>query len=306
MLKGRVVGLREQRREDAETLFPLYSDAEHVSLASSRPFRPQTVAARQAEFDKRQAEPDPATAFFTIQRQDDETSAALGDAGLWGIDSHNRSAHVGISLLPSARGQGLGRDAVEVVCRFGFEVLGLERLALETLSVNAPMQATALACGFVEEGRLRSAAWFLGRRVDEVLYGMLVDEWRAHLENSSPARPRRPEEITMVEYPSSTAAGSAQFLTDVFGWTATTYGPQYTDVSGGGIAVGFQADPAGQPAGPLLVIEVADLAEARSRLEAAGGVVTREPFDFPGGSRFHFREPGGNELAVWTPAPDAG
>ena len=65
-----------------------------------------------------------------------------------------------------------------MICRYGFEIRGLERLSLETLSVNAAMQATALACGFVEEGRLRSAAWHLGRRVDEVVSGLLADEWR--------------------------------------------------------------------------------------------------------------------------------
>jgi hypothetical protein len=109
------------------------------------------------------------------------------------------------------------------------------------------------------------------------------------------------EKITMVEYASTTAAGSARFLSDVFGWTATDYGPQYTDLNGGGIGIGFQEDPGEQPAGPLLIVEVDDLAAARERIERAGGVVTREPFTFPGGSRFHFREPGGNELAVWTP-----
>jgi RimJ/RimL family protein N-acetyltransferase len=179
MLTGRVVGLREQRRGDVEALFELDGDAEHVSLADSRPFQPRSLAAREAEYDKRQTEQDPKSAFFTIQRLDDEASAAVGNVGLWDIDPHNRSAHVGISLLPSARGQGLGRDAVGVICKFGFQIRGLERLSLETLSVNAAMQATALACGFVEEGRLRSAAWYLGRRVDDVLYGLLAHEWRA-------------------------------------------------------------------------------------------------------------------------------
>lgn len=179
MLEGRAVGLREQRREDVEAMFALDADAEHVSLASARPFAPVSLAARQAEFDKRQAEADPARASFTIQRLDDVAGTAIGDTGLWRIDTHNRTAHVGISLLPSARGRGLGRDAIEVVCRYGFEIRGLERLSLETLEINAPMQATAVACGFVEEGRLRRAAWFLGRRVDEVLYGLLAEEWRA-------------------------------------------------------------------------------------------------------------------------------
>jgi RimJ/RimL family protein N-acetyltransferase len=179
MLSGRLVGLREPRREDVEALFTLDSDAEHIALADTRPFRPRSLAARQAEYDKRQSEPDLASAFFAIQRLDDATDQALGNVGLWLIDMHHRSAHVGISLLPSARGQGLGRDAVEVICRYGFEIRGLERLSLETLEINSAMQATGLACGFVEEGRLRRAAWYLGRRVDDVLYGLLADEWRA-------------------------------------------------------------------------------------------------------------------------------
>jgi RimJ/RimL family protein N-acetyltransferase len=179
MLTGRLVGLREVRRDDVEAMFVLRTDADDVSLADSRPFRPVSLASRLADYDKRQVEPDPTTAFFTIQRLDDAGGSAIGDVGLWNIDLHHRSAHIGIGLLPSFRGQGLGRDALEVICRFGYHVRGLHRLSLETLDVNAAMQATALACGFVEEGRLRSASWYLGRRVDEVLYGQLADEWLA-------------------------------------------------------------------------------------------------------------------------------
>ena len=179
MLKGRLVGLRGRRRDDVEALFELTADAEHVALTHTWPFRPVSLAARHSEFDKRQSEPDPNSAFFTIQRLDDNAGAAVGSVGLQMIDMHNRNAHVGISLLPSVRGQGLGRDAIEVVCRFGFEIRALERLSLETLEINAPMRATATSCGFVEEGRLRSAIWYFGRYVDDVLYGLLVDQWRA-------------------------------------------------------------------------------------------------------------------------------
>jgi len=175
MLRGRLVGLRERRRTDVEVLFPLKADAREVSLADGRPFLPRSLDARLAEYDKEQVEPDSTAAFFVIHLLDDE--AALGSVGLWHIDQHHRSAHIGISLLPAARGQGLGRDALELICRFGFEVRGLHRLSLETLEINAAMQATALACGFVEEGRLRGAAWYLGRHVDDVLYGLLADEW---------------------------------------------------------------------------------------------------------------------------------
>jgi hypothetical protein len=89
--------------------------------------------------------------------------------------------------------------------------------------------------------------------------------------------------IDMVEFPSSSAAASAAFMQEVFGWTPTTYGADYVDVQGGGVALGFQSDVAEQPAGPLVVIRVDDLEVARAAIEAAGGAVTVEPFDFPGG-----------------------
>lgn len=107
--------------------------------------------------------------------------------------------------------------------------------------------------------------------------------------------------IDMVEFPSSSAAASGEFLEAAFGWSSTAYGLDYVDVQGGGISFGFQSDTAEQPSAPLVVIRADDLDQARSTIESAGGSVTVEPFDFPGGRRFHFREPGGSELAVWRP-----
>jgi len=108
--------------------------------------------------------------------------------------------------------------------------------------------------------------------------------------------------IEMVEFPSSSAGTSGAFLEQAFGWTRTAYGPDYVDVQGGGISLGFQSDAAEQPSTPLDVIRAEDLDQARAAIEVAGGVVTVEPFDFPGGRRFHFRGPGGSQLAVWRPA----
>jgi RimJ/RimL family protein N-acetyltransferase len=179
MLKGRVVGLRDQRREDVETLYEMERDPDHAALANWRPFVPLSLAAHQAEYDRRQTTPDQGHVTFMIQRLDDEAGRAIGDINLGRIDLHHRSAMIGLSLLPSARGQGFGRDALEVICRYGFEYRGLQRLSLGTWEVNAAMQATALACGFLEEGRSRQAVWYRGRRVDEVLYGLLADEWRS-------------------------------------------------------------------------------------------------------------------------------
>jgi hypothetical protein len=105
--------------------------------------------------------------------------------------------------------------------------------------------------------------------------------------------------IDFVEFPSNAASASGQFFVKAFGWTTTPYGPDYADVAGAGITLGFQADPDEQPSAPLVTIRTDDLEQARRDVESAGGVITVEPFDFPGGRRFHFREPGGCELAAW-------
>lgn len=108
-------------------------------------------------------------------------------------------------------------------------------------------------------------------------------------------------EFTMIEFPTSNAAASGSFLRAVFGWPVTPYGPDYTDVAAGdGVSLGFQGDPDEAPGAPLAVIRVDDLEATRAAVEAAGGRVSVPPFDFPGGRRFHFVEPGGNELAAWT------
>lgn len=104
----------------------------------------------------------------------------------------------------------------------------------------------------------------------------------------------------MVEFPTTSAEESARFFNHAFAWPGTNYGPDYIDVGAPPIPLGFQADLVDAPASPLVVIEVADLDDGRSRVERAGGVVTVEPFDFPGGRRLHFREPGGNEIAIWV------
>ncbi|SEF35974.1 hypothetical protein SAMN05421837_109131 [Amycolatopsis pretoriensis] len=108
-------------------------------------------------------------------------------------------------------------------------------------------------------------------------------------------------EVDFVEFPSTSATASGEFFTRAFGWQVTPYGPGYADVRAAGLTFGFQANAAEQARAPLVTVRTDDLAAARTAVEAAGGEVTKEPFSFPGGRRFHFREPGGSELAVWCP-----
>ncbi|HEX2256533.1 MAG TPA: VOC family protein [Afifellaceae bacterium] len=107
------------------------------------------------------------------------------------------------------------------------------------------------------------------------------------------------DKIDYIEFPTSDGAASGKFFSDAFGWKLIDYGPTYTGLDGAGIDGGIDAG-AGRVAAPLAVIRAENLDDAERRVVAAGGIITRAQFDFPGGRRFHFREPGGSELAVYA------
>lgn len=109
--------------------------------------------------------------------------------------------------------------------------------------------------------------------------------------------------LDYLELPSTSSKGTARFFETAFGWKATNYGPTYDAIEeGAGIDVGIDADPTSRAAAPLPVIRTDDLALAQSAVVAAGGVIVRPTYAYPGGERFHAREPGGNEFAVYRPA----
>ena len=106
--------------------------------------------------------------------------------------------------------------------------------------------------------------------------------------------------IDYIEFPVADVAPAKRFYTTVFGWTFTDYGPDYTSFADGRLSGGFRGGEPARPGGPLVVIYATDLEAVASAVEAAGGQITKPVFDFPGGRRFHFRDPTGHELAVWT------
>jgi len=108
--------------------------------------------------------------------------------------------------------------------------------------------------------------------------------------------------IIYIEFPGRDLPALKRFYGQVFGWTFTDYGPDYTCFSDGRLAGGFATDaPAGGP-GPLVVLFHQDLEGSLARVVQAGGKVVKEIFPYPGGRRFHFEDPGGNVLAVCTEA----
>lgn len=115
----------------------------------------------------------------------------------------------------------------------------------------------------------------------------------------------RHAKINYIELATTNMAGTKEFFADVFGWQFVDYGPDYVSFQGAGIDGGFFSNSvaADTDNGSVLVVLYSDELEAtQAKVEHAGGTIIRPPFEFPGGRRFHFREPGGNELAVWTEA----
>jgi RimJ/RimL family protein N-acetyltransferase len=174
MLRGRKIGLRARQQGDVAVLHAeLYEDVATRSRADSHPWRP--IPAESAASPFAPGDTDDAAACFSVVEL--ASGELAGDALLWGIDLHNRAAHVGLSLRPTFRGRGLGTDVVCVLCSYGFTIRGLHRLQVDTLADNAAMIRAASRAGFVEEGRLRRSAWVSGEFADEVILGMLASEW---------------------------------------------------------------------------------------------------------------------------------
>ena len=106
--------------------------------------------------------------------------------------------------------------------------------------------------------------------------------------------------IDYIEFHATDIAATKTFYADVFGWKFTDYGPDYTSFEDGRIAGGFARADDTKRGGPLVVIYASALEAMEAKLKAAGGTIVKEIFSFPGGRRFHFTDPGGNELSVWS------
>ncbi|MDQ0607501.1 putative enzyme related to lactoylglutathione lyase [Variovorax sp. W1I1] len=110
----------------------------------------------------------------------------------------------------------------------------------------------------------------------------------------------RDRRIDNIEFNVADIARSKAFYGSAFDWTFTDYGPTYSEFSDGRLTGGFTTGEAVRPGGPLVIVYADDLAETQVRIEAAGATITRPVFAFPGGRRFHFLDPDGYELAVWS------
>ncbi|MFY9256702.1 MAG: VOC family protein [Fuerstiella sp.] len=111
--------------------------------------------------------------------------------------------------------------------------------------------------------------------------------------------------INYIEFSVTDLSQAKCFYQSAFGWKFTDYGPGYAGIqkmNGEGEVGGLAVAEAVSPGGPLVVFYSNNLEDSLQRVRAAGGVITKEPFSFPGGRRFQFLDPSGNELAVWSEA----
>ncbi|MCG6857128.1 MAG: VOC family protein [Salaquimonas sp.] len=106
--------------------------------------------------------------------------------------------------------------------------------------------------------------------------------------------------IDYVEFASGDIAASKKFFTKAFDWSFADYGPTYQAFADAGIDGGIDGTGERSGGAPLVILKTGNLEEAEKRIVAAGGEILRPAYAFPGGRRLHFREPGGNEMAVWS------
>ena len=106
--------------------------------------------------------------------------------------------------------------------------------------------------------------------------------------------------IDYVEFSVKSVSDAKRFYGGAFGWTFEDYGPDYASFADGRLSGGFQTATRVTTGGPLVVIYAADLEAMEQKVAQAGGAIVRPIFSFPDGRQFHFRDPSGHELAVWS------
>ncbi|MFL4472641.1 GNAT family N-acetyltransferase [Paeniglutamicibacter sp. MACA_103] len=169
MSSSRAITLRPPSEEDFDILFQIAADLttwEERSAASPAPLGRDTFKARLSQAD---ADGSAKSVRFVI----DVDGAAVGSVSLFDFDELARHAEVGIALVPEARGNGIGTEALSQIVEFAFVRCNLRRVHLQVIASNLGAIRAYEKAGFVIEGRLRQHAWVRGNYEDIVVMGIL-------------------------------------------------------------------------------------------------------------------------------------
>jgi RimJ/RimL family protein N-acetyltransferase len=167
------VSLRTRTDDDLDVMYRISADLD--SWEERNPSAPGPLT--RAKFDARLARAaDSDASEQTVAFVVDLDGAAVGSASLFEFDSFAHHAEAGISLVPEARGRGVGTAAILQLIEFGFVRLNLRRIHLQAIASNTAALRSYEKAGFVVEGRLREHAWVRGAYEDIVLMGILRSE----------------------------------------------------------------------------------------------------------------------------------
>jgi predicted enzyme related to lactoylglutathione lyase len=111
------------------------------------------------------------------------------------------------------------------------------------------------------------------------------------------------EKINYVEFPAKDIEAAKTFFSKAFGWSFVDYGPEYTAFTDEGLDGGFfksDQSVSTDNGSALIIFYSKELENTQSKIEKSGGSIIKPIFSFPGGRRFHFSDPNGNEYAVWS------
>ncbi len=174
MLRGERVTLRATTREDLARLARFENDLGFVLAGGGDPPEPVPLERLQRDFDKEISDPPSGKIEFAIEAD----GAYIGRCGLYNIDRTARHAELGIGIGDAEYwGRGYGREAVGLILDYAFRLRNLRRVWLEVHSANERGMRAYRSCGFVEEGRMREHIWLGGRYADNVIMGVLREEW---------------------------------------------------------------------------------------------------------------------------------
>jgi len=168
------VSLRTRTDDDLDTMYRISADLDSWEERNASEPGPLTRAMFDARLARAAADSDASeqTAAFVV----DVDGAAVGSASLFGFDTFARHAEAGITLVPEARGRGVGTAALLQLVEFGFVRRNLRRIHLQAIASNTGALRCYEKAGFVVEGRLREHAWVRGAYEDIVLMGILRSE----------------------------------------------------------------------------------------------------------------------------------
>jgi RimJ/RimL family protein N-acetyltransferase len=181
MLIGKHLVLRAIRREDLGRLNDFANNCELCASSSSSPYVPVSLDETRAEYERYVAEACRNRVRFVIEFE----GSVIGECGLSGLSESRgvtRSCDLNIVIgEQSLWGRGLGKEVIELLLRYAFECINLERVGLRTSSENKRALACFVASGFIEEGRLRNQEWKACAYHDRVYMSVLRSEWLAKM-----------------------------------------------------------------------------------------------------------------------------